>query len=152
MDYFHARMFDSNVFIDLENVVQIVLILSHGNACVKSGFSVGDILVENMLESIVVAQRLVYEGIERAGGVTKMEVTPEMVAKVKAAHRTIQATKKDSDKDTTDTQKKRIEKRKLQLQLSLNNVVAAKKKALEDMEAKIESYDAEISSVRSQLK
>ena len=152
MDDFHARMFDSSVFINLENVVQIVLILFHGNACVKSGFSVGDILVENMLESTVVAQRSVYEGIERAGGVAKVEVTPEMVTKVKAAHRTMQAAKKDSDKETSDTQKKRIEKRKLQLQLSLNNVVAAKKNALEDMQAKIESYDAEISSMRSQLK
>ena len=117
----------------------------------KSGFSVnGDILVENMLESTVFAQRLVYEGIERAGGVTKVEVTPEMVAKVKAAHRTMEAAKKDADKETSEAQKKRIEKRKLQL--SLNNVVAAKKNALEDMQAKIESYDAEISSIRSQLK
>ena len=117
----------------------------------KSGFSVNcDILVENMLESTVFAQRLVYEGIERAGGVTKVEVTPEMVAKVKAAHRTMEAAKKDADKETSEAQKKRIEKRKLQL--SLNNVAAAKKNALENMQAKIESYDAEISSIRSQLK
>ena len=73
-----------------------------------------------------------------------------MVAKVKAAPRTMQAAKKDADKETSEAQKKRIEKRKLQL--SLNNVVAAKKKALEDMQTKIESYDAEISSMRSQLK
>ena len=63
------------------------------------GFSVnGDILVENMLESTVVAQRLVYEGTERVGGVTKVEVTSEMVAKVKASHRTMQTAKKDADK------------------------------------------------------
>ena len=59
---------------------------------------------------------------------TKVEVTPEMVAKVKAAHRTIPTAKKDVDKKTNEAQKKRIEKRKLQL--SLNNIVAAKKKAL----------------------
>ena len=95
LDDFYARIFDSSVFIDLENVVRIVLILSHVNARVEIGFSVnGDILVENMLKSTVVAQHLVYEGIERAGGVTKVEVTPEMVAKVKAAHRTMQAAKK----------------------------------------------------------
>ena len=76
LDDFYARIFDSHVFIDLEDVVRIVLILSHGNARVESGFSVnGDILVEKMLASTVVALRLVYEGIERAGGVTKMEVT-----------------------------------------------------------------------------
>ena len=80
---------------------------------------------------------------------TKVEVTPEMVAKVKAAHRTMPAAKKDVDKETNETQKKRIEKRKLQL--SLNIIVAAKKKALEDIQRRIESYDAEISSMCSHL-
>lgn len=51
-----------------------------------------------------------------------------MVTKVKAAHRIMQAAKKDADKETSEAQKKRIEKRKLQL--SLNNIAAAKKKAL----------------------
>ena len=106
----------------------------------ESGFSVNDdILVESMLESMVVAQRLVFEGTESAGGVTKVEVTLKMVAKLKAAHRTMQAAKKDPDKETSETQKKRIERRKLQL--SLNNVVATKKKPLEDMQ-----------EMRSQLK
>ena len=80
---------------------------------------------------------------------TKVEVTPEMVAKVKAAHRTMPTAKKDVDKKTNEAQKKRIEKRKLQLSL---NVVDANKKALKDIQAKIESYDAEISSMHSQLK
>ena len=72
-----------------------------------------------------------------------------MVTKVKAAHRIMQAAKKDADKETSEAQKKRIEKRKLQLSL---NVVDANKKALKDIQAKIESYDAEISSMHSQLK
>ena len=42
LDEFYAQIFDSNVFIDLENVVQTVLILSYNNACVESGFSVND--------------------------------------------------------------------------------------------------------------
>ena len=63
LDGFYARIFDFNVFIDLENVAWIVSILSHGNAHVESGFFInGDILVENMPESAVVAQRLVYGG------------------------------------------------------------------------------------------
>ena len=129
LDEFYAQIFDSNVFIDLENVVQIVLILSYNNACVESGFSVNDgIMVENMLESTVVAQHLIYEGMEMAGGVKKVEVIPEMVAKLKAAHRTMEAAEKDTDKETSKAQKKRIGKRKSML--SLNNVVAAKKKAL----------------------
>ena len=149
LDDFYAQIFYSNVFIGLENVVRIVLILSHGNACVESEFSVnGDILVENMLESTVVAQCLVYEETERAGVVKKVEVSPEMISKVKAAHRKCKQLKRMRIK--RQAQKKRIEKRKLQL--SLNNGVDAKKKALEHMQAKSESYDAEISSMRSQLK
>ena len=35
LDDFYAQIFYSNVFIELENVVRIVLILSHGNACVE---------------------------------------------------------------------------------------------------------------------
>ena len=151
LDDFYPQIFDSNVLIGLENVVQIVLILSHSNAFVESGFSVnGGIMVENILESTVVAQHLVYEGTERAGGVKKVEVIPEMIAKVKVAHRTMKAAEKDADKETSKAQKKRIGKRKLLL--SLNNVNAAKKKALEDMQGKIESYDAEICSVHCQLK
>ena len=42
----------------LKEVVKLVLILSHGNATVESGFSVnGHLLVENMNEYLIVAQR-----------------------------------------------------------------------------------------------
>ena len=40
----------------------LVLILSHSNATVESGFGVnGDLPVENMNEDSIVAQRVVYD-------------------------------------------------------------------------------------------
>ena len=45
---------------DLTKVVRIILIMSHGNASVESGFSVnGDIILPNMLAETIVAQRIV---------------------------------------------------------------------------------------------
>jgi len=42
----------------------MVLILSHGNAAVESGFSVNkELLVENMEEETIVAQRVVFDAI-----------------------------------------------------------------------------------------
>ena len=39
-------------------------ILSHGNACVESGFSANEeMLVENMSESSFVAQRMVFHAV-----------------------------------------------------------------------------------------
>ena len=47
---------------ELKEVVKLVLMLSHGNATVESGFCVnGDLLVENMNEDSIVAQRVVYD-------------------------------------------------------------------------------------------
>ena len=68
-------------------VTKIVLILPHGNAQVESGFSTNnDILVENLHESSVVAQRQVYDGIVHAGGVRNVEVTWSMVKNVNMSH------------------------------------------------------------------
>ena len=45
---------------DLTKVIRIILIMSHGNASVESGFSVnGDIILPNMLEETIVAQIIV---------------------------------------------------------------------------------------------
>ena len=140
LDDFYSRVLDSNSTIDLQYIVRYVLPLSHGNARIESGFSVNtDILETNMMEQSIVAQRLVYEGIERAGGVVKVEITPEMMKMVKASHRSMVAAKKEANLETSEFQKKRIQKRKLKV--SLDNAVAEKKKLVEDMKQKIQSFD-----------
>ena len=49
-------------FKELFNDVKLLCILSNGNTTVESGFSINsDVLVENLLEKSVVAQRQVYD-------------------------------------------------------------------------------------------
>ncbi len=64
-----------NDSIELWTFVKLVLILSYGNASVESGFSVNSfILVENMHEDSIVAQRTVYDAMQAAGGVLKVDI------------------------------------------------------------------------------
>ena len=58
-------------FEELFSVVCLVLMLSHGNASVESGFSVNsDMLVENLHEDSLVAQRTVYDAVKSKGGLS----------------------------------------------------------------------------------
>ena len=60
--------------------MQIVVLLSHGNATVKSGFSVNnDLLIENLKERTVVSQRLVYDFVKNSGGALKVEISKNML-------------------------------------------------------------------------
>ena len=58
LDIFYCKIFAGNEkFAPLWKVVKMVLILSHGNAAVESGFSVNkELLVENMEEETIVTQ------------------------------------------------------------------------------------------------
>ena len=67
-DFMVSILSDKEDLAVLYKVIQMVLILSHGNAQVESGFSInGDILSENLLEESVVVQRQVYDGIHNQG-------------------------------------------------------------------------------------
>ena len=69
-------------------LVKLVLVLSHGNASVEGGFSVKkELLIENMLEETVVAQRVVYEATLTAGmDVKNVHVNAKMIAMVRQSH------------------------------------------------------------------
>ena len=84
LDVFYSHILDSPSTIDLEVVV---LIISHGNARVESGFSVnGDILLPNMLEETIVSHQLTYEGVHKAGGPTKVEIMDNMMKIVRNSY------------------------------------------------------------------
>ena len=56
------------------------LILSHGNARVESDFSINPEIIENNLkESSLVSQRMVYEGIMKEGGIMKVVIYNAMI-------------------------------------------------------------------------
>ena len=151
VDEFYSRILDSSVTLDLENVVRLVLILSYGNARVESGFSINnDILSENMLEESIVSQRIVYEGVHKAGSAEDVEITPEMLKAVKASHRTYKAAHEEKQKRQSAGQKRQLMKRKVTLELK--NAVAKKKAAVDDLKSKITQFDPEIHSLQEQLK
>ena len=74
-EFFYNLLSTDNEKQELWKVLKISLILSHGNADVESGFSVnGDMLVENLHERSLVAQRRVYDGIKAAGGISNVNL------------------------------------------------------------------------------
>ena len=71
-------------FQQLWKVLRLVFILSHGNARVESGFSVNrDMLVENLKEVSLIAQRQVYDAIKAKGGILNVNITNEMLTYAK---------------------------------------------------------------------
>lgn len=60
------------------NLIQIekcLLILSHGNASLEKGFSVNrDVLVDNLTEDSLRGQSLIYDAVQDAGGIFKVDV------------------------------------------------------------------------------
>jgi hypothetical protein len=87
LDNFYARLLQSEEkYKELWHIVQLVLILSHGNADVEIGFSInGDMLVENLQEQSLVAQRSVYDCIKEAGDVLSVDINKTMLQYVRGS-------------------------------------------------------------------
>ena len=63
-EFYTSHLAEKKELVDLFEVIKFVLVLSHRNAVVESGFSINsDVLVENLKEESVVAQRQVFDGI-----------------------------------------------------------------------------------------
>jgi len=56
------------------------MVLSHGNAAVEGGFSISkELLIDNMLEETVAAQRVVFDAIRKAGmDIKNVDITLNM--------------------------------------------------------------------------
>ncbi|XP_063216844.1 uncharacterized protein LOC134527824 [Bacillus rossius redtenbacheri] len=73
---------------ELWEVVKLCLIFSHGNATVESGFSINkSLLVENLQEESVIAQRKVYDGIKYYETIHKVPLTQKMLSYVRNSRR-----------------------------------------------------------------
>ena len=103
-----------------------------------------------MAEETIVAQRITYEGIHKAGGATKVNITGEMMKMVRNSHRLYAAEKKKKQEMQAERQKRIIEKRKATV--ALKQVFAKKKAALDEMKTKmgekISQFDSEITSLQ----
>jgi len=87
LDDFWMSLLGKDKTPNLINVVKCLLILSHGNASMERGFSVNkEILVENLTEDSLRAQRLVHDAVVDAGGVLKMDVPKKMLLSMRNAN------------------------------------------------------------------
>lgn len=78
--------FVGSYYSELWSVLKIVLILSHGNARVESGFSINkDMLLPNLKNKTLEAYRLVYDAVKTCGGVRDVCITSEMRNSVRLA-------------------------------------------------------------------
>ena len=143
IDEVYLSLMEHSKYPDLEQMVKIVLILSHGNARVESGFSINEQVLEtNMKENSLVAQRIVYGGVKKEGGVLQVNISKQMITDVKMAWRYARAAEevnkeKQTAGDATRERRKRVGK-------EIKNMIAAKKLAVEAASKAASVYDAKI--------
>ena len=150
-DEFYMNVFsDVPHFPELEEVVKLCVILSHGNARVESGFSINELIMDvNMKEQSLVAQRIVYEGVMTEGGPIKADINSVMMKSVKQASRRYRLALEENKQKQTEGEKKREERKRITKEI--NEATAAKKKALQSIIYTISTYDDKIEQLKKKL-
>ena len=91
LDSLYHNHFPKEEYPLLWGVVRELLLLSHGQAAVERGFSLGKSLSrENQLPETIICQKLVKDFVISSGGLQHIVVTKEMVAFASGAHRRYQ--------------------------------------------------------------
>lgn len=86
IDSFWFEALSSESLQEAQKILKLVMILSHGNSNVERGFSVNsDCLWENMREDSVIARRRIYDHVTQIGGLSKFQITRQMIQHVKNA-------------------------------------------------------------------
>ena len=111
LDLLYMNLFSRHV--ELREVVKLV-ILSLANVGVESGFSANEeIVVENMSEGSLVAQRLVFDDVMNEGGISNVDVNRNKLKFVNAHSEYVKQLEKQSDK--LQVRKKELKKEKSQM-------------------------------------
>ena len=111
--FYHKAIRSKEEFKDIWSVFQIVFILSYGNARIESGFSVNaDMLVENLKEESLIAQRRVYDSIVARGGVLNVNITSGMLIYASKSHSRYQECLKQKPEKATNEEKKAKERKR----------------------------------------
>lgn len=114
LDTFWSKLLEKKKGEHLKEVVKILLPLSHGNATLERGFSVnGDLVVENLSEQSLIAQRLVYDSILSCGGVSKLIISKEMILSVRNSNQRWKEALKLKKEKLDEKTRAKAEKRKL---------------------------------------
>ena len=110
----------SKDFAELWFIVRQVLILSHGSACVESGYSINkSLLQENMNNESLVAQKIVFDGIQHDGGYLKkcVNISQDMLHYVRDSRKAYENAKEENCKRQTEAEHQKVEKKRLSTEL-----------------------------------
>ena len=113
LDMFYMSHLSRHV--NLKEVVKLVMISSHGNAGVESGFSTNEeMLVENMSEDSLEALKMVFNGVINKGGISNVDINRKMLKLVNKAHlEYVKQLEKRKGQQTSDVKKKSPETKKI---------------------------------------
>lgn len=125
-------------YADIWECVKILLIFSHGNAFVESGFSINkDMLVENQREASLVALRRVHDYISYHGGnVLDAPIDDTMLTYARGSHsryKTYLEQEREKEKEVKSLSKTQMEEKKRQRE-ELTELQTKKKKLEEEMD------------------
>lgn len=141
LDIFFADILAENKqYSELWQVIKLCLILSHGNAAVESGFSINkSMLVENMHEESIIAQRQVYDSILYYGGVRCVPINHRMLLSVRCAHKKYQDYLEKTRLKVKEEDRKKAEKRRISDEIrKLEDEKKVKRMQSQECEARIE--------------
>jgi hypothetical protein len=134
-------------YAELFSVVRLVLILSHGNATVEGGFSVnGDMLVENLQDESLVAQRIVYDAVQCAGGITSVHIDKALLSFVRGSHARYLLALDQKRQTSSEYNKQQALKRKAAAEI--NQLEMKKAKVLKAAASEAKATDTEISVLK----
>lgn len=90
-NFWLERLNPAEDFKEFRKFLQIVLILSHGNASPERGFSVNkEIIVVNLREESLIAQRAIYDAIKLRGGTQNLDFDKGLLTYVRKSHQRYQ--------------------------------------------------------------
>lgn len=97
---------------DMQNLQNLLLLLSHGQATVERGFSINkEVEMCNMNEDTIVSQRLICDYVRMCGGVVKVPLTKELLNEVASARNRYRIFLEDERKKKEKTKQTNKEKR-----------------------------------------
>lgn len=150
LDEFYFKLLDDQPgYAHVWDVFKMVFVLSHGNAAVESGFSVnGDMIIENLHESSLVAQRMVYDSVKSAGGVMNVAIDKQMMQYVRGARsryeQALQDVKSAQAADMADSARKRT------IATEIKHLQMKKTKLTKEAASAAQSIDDEIKELKKQ--
>ena len=152
LDHFYSRLLTSDPdYAPLFNVFKRVLILSHGNASVESGFSSNEnILVENLKTDSLISHRHVYDYLKQFDNILQIPMTKELLQNCRLARSRYRDYLEQNRAKASESSTTNINKRKIQDQIK--ELEGKKQKLSESHEKETHSIDQEIRTLKfSQL-